>query len=319
MSEQAVTVADNTLLKNKKAITSWIPEHSFEKFRQFIINASLANADLNNASYQSITKAFMDCAKTGLMPDGAEAAIVTRYVKDLGCHVATFQPMVKGVVRIINDSPRIKSFNVKTVYEGDEFEMWADEHGDHLKFKPSFENDRTDENIKLFYACAVLENESTVIEVMTKQQVEKHKQSAKQQYVWNNWFSEMGIKTIIHRILKRLPIDNPEVSNTIKEGIENSLDIELESNTDIIDKPKYEKVFKSKDERLDYIMGLKEAINSEDKLATFELYNELTTEQQMNIWREFGSKSQLFIRKSLDEQRVIESDIGSEVSTKFSN
>lgn len=218
-----VTMAENTLISLKQAIVQLIPAESFDKFKNFIASASLANNDLNLASAQSITQAFMDCANSGLMPDGREAAIVTRYDKTAKCHVATFQPMVKGAVRIIHESPKIKSFNVKTVYNEDVFEMWADEGGDHLTYKPSFEANRVDSNIKLFYASATLANGSVIIEVMTRSQVDKHMASAKQAYIWKAWYGEMGTKTIIHRILKRLPVANPE----IMQGLENSLDIDL--------------------------------------------------------------------------------------------
>ena len=222
-----ITLAENTLITERQTIETLLPTPGdFDKFRRFIANASLENDALNQSSYQSITKAFLDCAKTGLMPDGDEAAIVTRFDKKQGSQVATFQPMVKGVTRIINESPTIKSFHVKAVYQEDQFDMWADENGDHFTFRPSFEADRSDGNIKLFYASAMLENGTLIIEVMTKSQVDKHKESAKQPYIWNKWYAEMGIKTIIHRILKRLPIKHPEII----KGLESSLNLELDDS-----------------------------------------------------------------------------------------
>lgn len=301
-NEVARTVAENTLLSEREIIQELLPtpDH-FAKFRRFVASASMQNDDLNNASYPSITKAFLDCAKTGLMPDGDEAAIVTRYDKKQGCHVAAFQPMVKGVNRIINESSNIKSFHVKAVYNGDSFKMWADENGDHIEYMPDFNVERLDENIKLFYACAVLENGSVIVEVMTKEQVDKHKASAKQAYVWNAWYSEMGVKTIIHRILKRLPIKQPELVT----GLESSLDIDLsnpEQESSVIKKPSA-KVFKTKELRNQYIAGIVDAINADSKSEVAELYLEMDNEQKQNIWSDFGSNQQKFIRESLDEHR----------------
>lgn len=217
------TAAENTLVNMKDTITQLIPQSSFGRFREFVAHASLSNGNLNSATTASITQAFMSCAKTGLMPDGEEAAIVTRYSKSDGAHLASFQPMVAGVTRIINESEKIKSFHVKTVYKGDEFSTWSDEDGDHLQYRPSFDTERSDENIWLFYAVAKLQNGSTIIEVMTRGQVDKHKSLAKQKHIWNQWYSQMGEKTIIHKIIKRLPVSNPE----IVKGLEQSLDLDL--------------------------------------------------------------------------------------------
>ena len=290
---EIATAAENTLVTQKKAILQLIPESKFNKFRTFVANASLTNEDLNNATSASITKAFLDCAKTGLMPDGSEAAIVTRFDKKIGYHVASFQPMVKGVVKIINESQTIKSFHVKTVYEGEDFDVYSDELGDHLKYKQNFDVERTDNNIKLFYACAVLENGAVIIEVMTKKQVDKHKASAKTPYVWNNWYSEMGIKTIIHRAIKRLPIEIPEIVS----GLESSLDIDL-SNGEAEQKPK-KRLFKSREHRQEYIFGIVQSINNDDKNGVSELYLELEQEQQMDIWREFSTKQKTYIREAI--------------------
>lgn len=269
MSEQTpMTVAENTLITVKDSIKSLLPESSFNKFRQFVANAALANADLNTATYQSITKAFLDCAKTGLMPDGKEAAIVTRWDKNIGANVASFQPMVKGAVRIINESARIKSFHVKTVYNDDLFRVWSDENGDHLQFEPSFDVERIEANIKLFYACAVLANGSVTIEVMTKGQVDKHKALAKTPYVWNKFYDEMGIKTIIHRILKRLPVDNPELVN----GLEESLEIEVE-------KPVVKSPFKSKAQMNRTIDAIAECMLNNDETGYLEISQETTSDE----------------------------------------
>lgn len=296
MTNTAMTVAENTLLSVKDSIQTLLPESSFNKFRQFVANAALANADLNNASYQSITKAFLDCAKTGLMPDGQEAAIVTRYDKNIGCHVAVFQPMVKGAVRIINNSPRIKSFHVKTVYEGDRFRVWSDENGDHLEFEPSFDVERVDENIKLFYASAKMDNDSVLIEVMTKAQVDKHKALAKTPYVWNKFYSEMGIKTIIHRILKRLPVDNPE----LVQGLEQSLDIEIEQ-------PVKKSPFKSKAAMNRTINAIGETMLNNDMLGFKEVADEMTVEEKRYLLDYLKSPENEGFRVSI---KGVEGDVG---------
>jgi recombination protein RecT len=273
--------AENTLMQAKEAITALIPAESFDKFRTFIASASLDNPDLNLATHASITRAFIDCANIGLMPDGQEAAIVTRKDHKAGTIIATFQPMVKGVVRVINSSPEIRSFHVKAVYQGDDFKMWSDETGDHFTLNPAFGVDRGDKDITLFYASAVLANGTVIIEVMTRSQIDKHMACAKQPYIWKAWYSEMGIKTIIHRILKRLPVSNPE----IVQGLEHSLDLDLNKAPEKVEKPLE---YCSPEKFTENTAAWKALIESGKKdanslIATLETKTKLTDEQKLEI------------------------------------
>ena len=273
--------AENTLMQAKEAITALIPVESFNKFRTFIASASLDNPELNNATHASITRAFIDCANIGLMPDGQEATIVTRKDNKTNTIVATFQPMVKGVVRVINKSPEIKSFHVKAVYEGDDFQMWSDETGDHFKLNPAFGVDRSDKSITLFYASAVLANGTVIIEVMTRAQVDKHMACAKQPYIWKAWYSEMGIKTIIHRILKRLPVSNPE----IVQGLEHSLDLDLnkapEPSEKLLETCSDDKFKENSATWKALIVSGKKDVNG--LIATLKTKTRLTDEQKLEI------------------------------------
>ncbi len=68
-----------------------------------------------------------------------------------------------------------------------------------------------------FWASTV-ENGTPIVEVMTKNEVDDVKDSAKTDYIWGNpkLYPEMGRKTVIKRLCKRLPL-----SSTVMRAIDN--------------------------------------------------------------------------------------------------
>lgn len=81
-----------------------------------------------------------------------------------------------------------------------------DENGEHLTHRPAFVDG--DEVVKV-YAFAKLNSGELVVEVMSRADVEKIRntvQSAKyDSSPWVKWFDRMALKTVIHRLARRLP------------------------------------------------------------------------------------------------------------------
>ena len=203
-----------------------LSNEQYSKLSKFVYFSAMNNPGLNNCTLESLVKAFYFFAKTGLVPDGVEATLVARKDKVNGM-IAVYKPMVQGVLKTIHANEAIQSFNVKSVYIGEKFKVTTDEDGDHVYYEQDFSIERTDDNIALFFAVAKLKSGQVIVEVMTRGQVDKHKALAKTPYIWNKWYSEMGIKTIIHRILKRLPCYSQE----LQQGLNNSLDLNIEDES----------------------------------------------------------------------------------------
>ncbi|HGJ5864894.1 recombinase RecT [Arsenophonus nasoniae] len=171
-----------------------------EQFTRTAATALIENAELQKADKQSLVLALTRCAKDGLMPDGREAALVVRKQK------AVYMPMVDGVIKRARQSGQVANIIAKVVYAQDEFEYVIDENGEHLTHRPSFVDG--DEVVKV-YAFAKLNSGELVVEVMSRADVEKIRNTVKSakdlSSPWVKWFDRMALKTVIHRLARRLP------------------------------------------------------------------------------------------------------------------
>lgn len=171
-----------------------------EQFTRTAATALIENAELQKADKQSLVLALTRCAKDGLMPDGREATLIVRKQK------AVYMPMVDGVIKRARQSGQVANIIAKVVYAQDEFEYVIDENGEHLTHRPAFVDG--DEIVKV-YAFAKLNSGELVVEVMSRADVEKIRNTVKSakdlSSPWVKWFDRMALKTVIHRLARRLP------------------------------------------------------------------------------------------------------------------
>jgi recombination protein RecT len=159
--------------------------------------------------------ALTRCARDGLMPDGREAAMVVYSTKNSRTgqyeKKAQYLPMVDGVLKRARQSGQVVNITGKVVHMADKFDYWVDEHGEHIEHRPAFEN--TGE-IRLVYAFAKLTSGEIVVEVMSKADVEKVRDGTAKRdrdgklkipSAWQKWFDRMALKTVLHRLARRLP------------------------------------------------------------------------------------------------------------------
>lgn len=195
----------------KQGIYSLLPSHiTPESFTRAAAIAMVKNPDLVQADMNSVIMALSDSAKDGLVPDGREAALVIFNTKqkvngrDTWVKKAQYLPMVDGVLKRARQSGQVDVIAGKAVYEGDEFDYWLDEHGEHIKYRPNFTNRGV---LTLVFAFAKLKSGELIVEVMTKEEIDKVRAASKgSQYgAWADWYDRMGIKSVLHRLARRLP------------------------------------------------------------------------------------------------------------------
>jgi recombinational DNA repair protein RecT len=99
-----------------------------------------------------------------------------------------------------------KWITANCVYEGDEFQHWIDEHGEHLLHKPG---DTFDEKkIVRAYAMASTKDGAVFIRVMPRAEIDKHRSFSRIKRDDSPWllhYSEMAKKTVLHGLAKTLP------------------------------------------------------------------------------------------------------------------
>jgi recombination protein RecT len=195
--------------KRKDELTRALPTHiPAERFIRVVQTAVQINPDLLTCNRQSLWNSCLRAAQDGLLPDGREGAIVpfrdnSNNSPTKGQTIATWMPMTYGLLKRFRNSGQFKSITTNIVRDGDEFQYWVDENGEHMRHEP--QND-TGKAIKV-YAAAVLKGGGTMIKVMTHADVEKRRavSKAKDGPMWREWWDEAAMKTVLRNLAKRLP------------------------------------------------------------------------------------------------------------------
>jgi recombination protein RecT len=163
------------------------------------ITAAALNPDIFECSRQSIMQALLRACRDGLLPDGIEGVIVP-FKKQ-----ATWIRTYVGLLRQFRRSGQFKWIKADVVREGDEFDHFVDEHGEHFRHRA---RDSFSAPITKAYAAAITKDDGFFVTVMTLQEINKHKaksRATRDDAPWREWFEEMAKKTCIIRLSKVLP------------------------------------------------------------------------------------------------------------------
>ena len=211
MSNLAVIQAEIESGLMKAGVNLILPEHvKMESFVRCAAIALMQSKDLADADRDSVIMALTECANDGLIPDSKEAALVV-YNTNVGTKAAPqwvkkaqYLPMIDRVLKRALMSGQIATMSAKAVFEGDEFEYWLDENGEHIKYRPTF-GQRGE--LKLAFAMAKLTTGDLIVEVMAKGDIDKVRSASKTGTYgpWQDWYDRMACKAVFHRMARRLP------------------------------------------------------------------------------------------------------------------
>ena len=201
------------LQNNWEQIRSIMPRHmSSERLFQISLSAINHTPELMEATPETLLSCVMKCAALGLEPsavDGLGRAYILPYRnRKAGIVEAQFILGYKGIIDLARRSGEIKSIHAQAVYQGDEFDCWEDETGQHFTFRPGRDNPHTPENLTDVYVCAQLKDGGMVFERMTKAEVDaiRGRSRASQRGPWVTDFEAMALKTVIRRSARYLPM-----------------------------------------------------------------------------------------------------------------
>ncbi|MBU5227819.1 recombinase RecT [Clostridium senegalense] len=196
-----------------KAIQSLVPKHvTPERLCRIGLNAVSRNPQLMNCSPETIVGAVVNCASLGLEPNLlGHAYIVPFYNGKTKKMEAQFQMGYKGALDLIRRTGQVSTISAHEVYEGDKFD-YAYGLEEKLVHVPCGEDDES--KITHFYAAYKLKDGGTGFLVMTKAQMNKHrdkftKSKNKEGIVFGPWadhYVSMALKTVILRLIKYMPI-----------------------------------------------------------------------------------------------------------------
>lgn len=198
-----MTVMRSTLTKMRDEFQSVLPPQiPVERFIRTTLTAVQMQPDLLAADRRSLMASCMKAAQDGLLTDGREAALIIFRGRD-GAKVQ-YMPMIGGLLKKMRQSGEIASISAHVVYQGDAFDF---DLGDEEKIthKRLLSGDRG--KPVGAYAIAKTKDGAIYREVMGIEEIEKVRavSKAKASGPWIDWWDPMAEKTVLKKLMKRLP------------------------------------------------------------------------------------------------------------------
>lgn len=173
------------------------------------------SAYLQRCSQASAIQSLQDALSSGLSLDRmvGEACLVPYK------NIMQFQPMYKGLVRLILQTGLCSSVNPGLIYEGDKVEKLQVGSSGEVVISPNIDSDRNPEDIRAVYVVFGRENGTDYVEFMTRAEIDRIRDLAERKLApgkslpaWENHYGQMAIKACVKRGTKYFPRD-PTNSN----------------------------------------------------------------------------------------------------------
>lgn len=217
-----------------------------ERVVRIVSGAVSRSPQLLECEPRSIVVAVMDALQLGLEPAGPlrHAYLVPYKNGKTGRLEAQMMIGYMGLITLAKRADTIKACAAEVIYPGDEFRI---ELGPEMSVRHSPRLDgRSDySQIKGAYAWVKLADDQVLVEYMTRDQIERvraaSKAGASDFGPWTKWWDMMARKTVIRRLVSRLPIMvTPELADATQHDddleagrIVDGGDLELESEPEV--------------------------------------------------------------------------------------
>lgn len=182
-----------------------------ERMMQIAISAYNTTPKLSECSTVSVLSCVMKCASLGLEPsavDGLGRAYILPYYNGKTRHMEA-QMIIgyRGMIDLARRSGELESIHAQPVFQGDTYEHWEDETGQHFKFVAA-DVPHDSDNLTDVYVCAHLKDGGFVFETMTRREVDdvRKRSKASANGPWVTDYVAMACKTVIRRSFKYLPV-----------------------------------------------------------------------------------------------------------------
>jgi len=230
--EQQIKVS---LVAQQKVITSLLGDK--KKSDKFLATALKVANDfkLSACSVNSIVDACVTVAQLNL---DLSPALSHAYIVPFKGHVQLIVSARGYTALLARTGWKLKSYIVN---EDDEFDYNIDNFNESIQFKKNIDSEK--EVFKYAVALAQSPDGTLYVEIMNKKQIDKHRMVSSNQKsktptgVWADWFNEMATKTVIKKLVKKLPMGE-EVANVVAvddKPIEAEIVVEESKNDDLND------------------------------------------------------------------------------------
>lgn len=187
---------------------------SAEKLEAILARAVIDNPDLMKCAPASLFTSMMTAAELGLSPSGHHN----------GAYFATYAGQCKlglgygAMIDLATRDGRLRSFKTAAVWKSDVFAVYEGTDN-RIEHRPDYATRQGDP--VMFYAVAFFADGGCEFEVMTRGQVDKIRQGSRNKDAppWKYQFDEMAKKTVLRRLMKRLPLQ-PRVAEAVEQADE---------------------------------------------------------------------------------------------------
>jgi recombination protein RecT len=160
---------------------------------------------------------LVTCSQLGLMPNGflGEAYLLPFKKGKSGETHCQLIPGYRGLLKLVHNSGKVKEAYAEAVFPKDEFRYTKGLNRD-LIHNPSQSTDRLTEKPTHFYAVLKYVNGGFDFEVMSYADVAfvRSRSQGRNNKVWDDYFEEMGKKTVLRKLLKTAPLSS-ELQNAV--------------------------------------------------------------------------------------------------------
>ena len=185
-----------------------------QRLYQMYISTINREPALADCTVESVLSCFMRCTSLGLEPsnvNGLGMAYILPFGNKnyrTGQKEATFILGYRGIIDLARRSGQLRDISARAVHEGDEFDYWEDETGQHFKFRTTRGVPHTEATLTDVYVNAQLLPAGSVFVHMTKEEVEavKRRSPAGNKGPWRTDYEAMALKTVVRRSFKWLPV-----------------------------------------------------------------------------------------------------------------
>jgi recombination protein RecT len=200
IAKPPVVVLRERLQERHKELQAALPSDiSPDRFIRAIMTAAAINPDLVACNWNTLWTACMRACRDGLLPDGVEGALVPFKGN------VNWIPMYQGLLRQFRKSGKFKWITAGVQRQGEPFEHYIDEHGEHFRHVPG---DSIEAPIEKIYALATTNDGGVFVTVMPIAEANKIRAMSKatrDDAPWKMWSEEMYKKTALRRLSKLLP------------------------------------------------------------------------------------------------------------------
>ena len=207
------------LTKMMPAMADVLPKHmDADRMQRIALNVIRTNPKLLECNIPSLMGGVMEAAKLGLEPGMlGQCYLLPFQNRKTGTMEAQFVIGYRGMIDLVRRSGHVSTITAQEVYENDTFNF---EYGldDKLEHKPTL-GDRG--AVIAYYAIAKMKDGGYSFLVMSKKDIEKHRDKhakSKNFGPWVDEFDAMAKKTVLRQLVKYLPISVDYLANDEQTG-----------------------------------------------------------------------------------------------------